>query len=219
MDDEDKIPVVSEENNIPRDEKSDIARARALALIDWKFITLGGIGSIIAGGTYPAWGVMFGFLIHLLFQPVFPCRNDTPGICTAYWNTVAEEMRIMSFKLAAGWAAIVVACFIGWTMVYVGFGSASEGLNKRVRDMAFSSLCRQEVAYFDKRSVGSITSQLEDDTAKVHGITGQPLRIMIMNVTSVFTGIIVSLVFMWPVALILFGLAPMYVMIYFILNY
>ena len=68
----------------------------------------------------------------------------------------------MSFKLAAGWVAIVIA---GWTMVYVGFGSASECLNKRMRDLEFSSLCRQDVAYFDKRSVSSVTSQLQDDTS------------------------------------------------------
>jgi ATP-binding cassette subfamily B (MDR/TAP) protein 1 len=154
---------------------------------------------------------MFGLLINLLFRPVLPCNSEVPGYCNSYWNHIAEDMRIMSFKLAAGWLVIVIACFVGWTMVFVGFGSASESLNKRMRDLAFSSLCRQDVAYFDKRAVGSITSQLQDDTCKVHGVTGQPLRILIMNVTSVFTGILVSLAFMWPVALILFGLAPMYV--------
>jgi len=54
-----------------------------------------------------------------------------------YWNQVAHDMQIMSYKLAAGWLAIVIACFVGWTMVYVGFGSASEGLNKRMRDLGF----------------------------------------------------------------------------------
>lgn len=152
---------------------------------------------------------MFGLLIKLLFQPVAPCHSTVPGFCTSKWDRIAEDMRIMSFKLAAGWLAIVIACFVGWTMVYIGFGTASESLNRRMRDLVFTSLCRQDVAYFDKRSVGNITSQLQDDTSKVHGITGQPIRILIMNVTSVFTGIIVSLAFMWPVALILFGLAPM----------
>ena len=59
---------------------------------------------------------------------------------------------------------------------------------------AFASLVKQEVAYFDKRSVGKITSQLQDDAARLHTFTGEPIRSFLIAVSSLFTGLILSFV-------------------------
>ena len=67
-------------------------------------------------------------------------------------------------------------------------------MNKRVRDAAFTALVRQEIAFFDKRSVGSITSQLQDDAARLHTFTGEPIRSLLIALSSVLTGIVLSLV-------------------------
>ena len=145
---------------------------------------------------------MLALLINLLFTPVEHCPSDKVphGLsCQAYWDGVADHMKIKSYEFAGYWAAIVAGCLIGYSLVFIGFGTASEGLNKRIRDMAFISLCRQEVAYFDKRTVGSITSQLQDDAAKIHAFSDQPIRILLINMSSVIAGIIVSFWSMWPV--------------------
>ena len=77
-------------------------------------------------------------------------------------------------------------------MTFWGFGTASERLNKRVRDSAFSALLRQEVGFFDKRSVGSITSELQDDAAKIHAFSGEPVRSFIIAIASLLTGLALS---------------------------
>jgi ATP-binding cassette subfamily B (MDR/TAP) protein 1 len=59
------------------------------------------------------------------------------------------------------------------------------------------ALLRQEVGFFDKRSVGSITSQLQDDAARIHAFSGEPVRSMIVALSSVLTGVILSFIFMW----------------------
>lgn len=140
---------------------------------------------------------MFALLIDLLFTRVYKCPIGSN--CQHNWDVAADEMKKQSYVLAGCWAAIVAGCFIGYALVFFGFGTASEGLNKRIRDMAFTALCRQEVAYFDKRTVGSITSQLQDDAAKIHAFSGQPIRIFLINLSSVIAGIIISFVYMWPV--------------------
>jgi ATP-binding cassette subfamily B (MDR/TAP) protein 1 len=147
---------------------------------------------------------MLALLIDLLFTRVHPCSSTSLpegfGSCRSYWDHVADDMKMRSYELAGYWALIVAGCFIGYALVFFGFGTASEGLNKRIRDMAFTALCRQEVAYFDKRSVGSITSQLQDDAAKIHAFSGQPIRIFLINLSSVIAGVIISFVYMWPVS-------------------
>jgi len=103
-------------------------------------------------------------------------------------------MRQRSFEVAGYWAVLVVACLLGNVVTFWGFGSASERLNKRVRDASFSSLMRQEVGFFDKRNVGTITSQLQDDAARIHAFSGEPIRSLIIAISSSITGIVISLV-------------------------
>ena len=79
-------------------------------------------------------------------------------------------------------------------LTFWGFGTASERLNKRVRDSTFAALLRQEVSYFDKRSVGRITSQLQDDATKIHAFSGEPVRSFLIAVASLVTGLVLSFV-------------------------
>jgi ATP-binding cassette subfamily B (MDR/TAP) protein 1 len=75
--------------------------------------------------------------------------------------------------------------------------------------MSFASLVRQEVAFFDKRSVGAITSQLQDDAARIHTFSGEPIRTFLIAFSSVVTGVVVSFIFMWPFALLAIGCIPL----------
>lgn len=102
-------------------------------------------------------------------------------------------MRSRSFEVAGYWAGLFVASIVGNILNFWGFGTASERLNKRLRDSSFLALMRQEVAFFDKRSVGSITSQLQDDAARIHSFSGEPIRTTIVALGSVMIGVIISL--------------------------
>jgi ATP-binding cassette, subfamily B (MDR/TAP), member 1 len=158
-----------------------------------------------------------------------PAGFDT---CKEYWQQSADEMQDDSFRVSGFWAILMFTCITGYMLVFWGFGTASERLNKRVRDTSFTALLRQEVAFFDKRSVGSITSQLQDDAARIHAFSGEPVRVFIIAMTSVVTGVVISFVvstllhaicygtfcpifltvsfsqFMWQFALLAIGCVP-----------
>mmetsp|Transcript_22456 Transcript_22456/g.33650 ORF Transcript_22456/g.33650 Transcript_22456/m.33650 type:complete len:120 (+) Transcript_22456:1016-1375(+) len=87
---------------------------------------------------------------------------------------------------------------------FYGFGKAAERMNRRVRDTAFGSLVRQEVAYFDKHSVGSITTQLQEDATLIQSFSGQPIRVLSMTLASILIGLVISFAFMWYVKLLIF---------------
>jgi ATP-binding cassette subfamily B (MDR/TAP) protein 1 len=146
------------------------------------------------------WGVLFGETIDLLFRRVQLC-DDTEGIypagvddCQLYWDTEADSMQERSYEISGYWIVVVAGCMLGNILTYYGFGMASERLNKRVRDTSFTALLRQEVSFFDKRSVGSITAQLQDDAARIQAFSGEPVRSMIVALSSVVTGVVISLI-------------------------
>jgi ATP-binding cassette subfamily B (MDR/TAP) protein 1 len=185
-----------------------LTRARKMAAPDSGFMAIGSIGALMAGGVYPMWGLTFGHTIGILFQQVLPCSpgnvppNPYGNTCGDYWGGTAHNIRFTSYRLAGYWIIIGVGAVVGNMLTYWGFGMASERLSKRVRDGAFSALVRQEASYFDKRSVGTITSQLQDDAARIQSFSGEPVRSLIIAVASVVTGIVLAFAFMWPFALL-----------------
>ena len=189
------------------------ADARKIAMPELNNYLIGGIGCAIAGGIFPAWGIVFAKLIGLLFYPAMPCDESlsiTYGFptCQDYYDFVKDEMRDLSFEVAIYWAIIIAACFIGNLLAFWGLGHATENINKRVRDCTFAALLRQEVAFFDKRSVGSITSQLQDDVSMLHAFSSEPIRTLIINLASVATGLTISMIYMWPFALLSLCVIP-----------
>lgn len=206
--DEDEINWKKE---IEEDERKafSLARARRMAAPDAGFMCVGAIGAIMAGGVYPAWGVVLGETVNLLFRRVEPCTPVSGSeYCKEYQQAIAHDMRHRSYEIGGYWVAVAADAVIGNILTYWGFGMASEHLNKRIRDTAFSSLVRQEVSFFDKRSVGSITSQLEDDSSRIHAFTGEPLRSFLIAVASIFTGLAIAFSFMWPFALVSLAVIP-----------
>ena len=217
--------------------KEHAKRARSLAKDEWGLFLLGSIGALLAGLMFPAWGVMFAFMLEALYYPIFPCPFEyapatflPPGFdslvcddsappepygncdafCDAYFDAAADDMQQKSFSVTYGWIGIIAATMVGNVLLFQGFSTASERINKRVRDAAFNALIRIEPAYFDQRTVGSITSALEEDAAIIHSFSGEPIRMLVMNSSSVLVGIIISFVFMWPFALLcLFSLPAM----------
>jgi ATP-binding cassette subfamily B (MDR/TAP) protein 1 len=191
------------ENELEVDEQraSDNAkRARLLASSDKFYFLVGGIGALFFGLMFPSWGFVFAYMIEILYTAVEDCPpvpEIVSGDCDAYWNFVADDMQDQSLRIFYAFLGVIASTLFGSTLLFWGFGVASERMNKRVRDSAFTSLLRQEIAWFDLRSPGTITSHLAEDAALLHAFSGEPIRTLVLNLSSVFIGVIVSFVYMW----------------------
>jgi ATP-binding cassette subfamily B (MDR/TAP) protein 1 len=178
----------------------DAKRARNMATVDAWYLMVGAIGAVMAGGVFPMWGLLFAETIDLLFRRVEACPGGDGAIpdgfdsCEDYWKFTAEDIQDGSFVVAGYWVIVMAGCLCGNIFSFWGFGNASERLNKRLRDSSFTALLRQEVGYFDKRSVGSLTSQLQEDAARIHSFSGEPVRAFLTAMASVVTGITLSFV-------------------------
>ena len=197
---EEKVEDTDWEKAIEEEETKafSLGRARKMASPDAFYLLVGSVGALMAGSVFPMWGLLFAETIDLLFRRVEFCNPDTVEdvlgflTCEDYWSSIADYMQKRSFEVAAFWAIVAVDSVLGNMITFWGFGMASERMNKRTRDAAFGSLVRQEIAFFDRRSVGSITSQLQDDAARMHTFTGEPVRALLIALSSVFTGLVLS---------------------------
>jgi len=102
-------------------------------------------------------------------------------------------MQTDSFQIAIFWGLNALCALIGNMIAFTGFGFAGERLIKRLRDSTFVSLVRQEVAFFDKRRIETLTSQLQNDTALLHHLVGEPIRSFTIALAAVFLGLAISL--------------------------
>ncbi|KAL3921336.1 MAG: hypothetical protein SGARI_006706, partial [Bacillariaceae sp.] len=197
----------TDEDSIDKQKASENAkRARLMAKNDGWYFCIGGIGAIFAGAVYPAWGckchaertmllvlvlpfsesfltypftVIFAYMIELLYTRV------PTGLSDQQYDDIVDDMKTLAGNIAFGSLATIVASLFGNILLYYGFGVAVERMNQRVRDNAFKSLCRQECGYFDANPVGKITSELQDDAALVHSFTGEPIRSLVVSLSSV----------------------------------
>jgi len=190
-----------------------MARARQLAAPDLGFMAIGSVGAILAGGIFPLWGILFSETVGILFLRVYACDGNASPVreytsCAEYRGATTHYLRHRSYIISIFWIVIGLESIVGFILSYWGFGMASERLNKRMRDSAFSALVRQEVSFFDKRSVGSITSQLQDDAARIHTFSGEPIRSLLIALSSVLTGVVLSFAYMWPFALLALACIP-----------
>jgi ATP-binding cassette, subfamily B (MDR/TAP), member 1 len=161
------------------------------------------LSTVFAGLIFPMWGLGFAYMVEIFFHRVSNCpplpEEETFTECDDYWMSMADIMRDKSIKLSFGYLALIACALVGYYTLYWGFGVATERMNRRVREAAFSSLVRQEVAWFDVRSPGTITSRLSDDAAMLHAYSGEPIRSLVAALSSVLVGVVLSFVFMWYV--------------------
>lgn len=152
----------------------------------------------------------------MLYLTVPFCDAVEDETCLDVWDESADFMRNRSFSVFYGLLGMIFASLIGFTVMFWGFGVGSERTSKIVRDKSFSNVLRQEVrefggifrrfknisrqrqvGWFDLKSPGALASRLGDDAALLHSFTGEPIRSVCSSLSSVFIGIIVSMVYMW----------------------
>eukprot|EP00535_Pseudo-nitzschia_heimii_P007475 CAMPEP_0197184268 /NCGR_PEP_ID=MMETSP1423-20130617/9534_1 /TAXON_ID=476441 /ORGANISM="Pseudo-nitzschia heimii, Strain UNC1101" /LENGTH=1555 /DNA_ID=CAMNT_0042635045 /DNA_START=48 /DNA_END=4715 /DNA_ORIENTATION=- len=203
------------ETQIEKEELSSFSFARAckLASPEALYLLFGSLGALMVGSIYPTWGILFAETIELLFRRIPNCTPDILELagflsCEDFWDDEAIFLKEESYTLSLYWTIIIIVCVIGYIILFWGYDHASQGINKRVRDDAFYALVRQEVSYFDKRSVGKITSGLQEDTAQVQVFISEPIKQILIALSSIVVGIVISLYYMWPFALLSIACVP-----------
>eukprot|EP00927_Polykrikos_kofoidii_P049991 TRINITY_DN43959_c0_g1_i1.p1 TRINITY_DN43959_c0_g1~~TRINITY_DN43959_c0_g1_i1.p1 ORF type:complete len:1322 (-),score=230.81 TRINITY_DN43959_c0_g1_i1:92-4057(-) len=74
-----------------------------------------------------------------------------------------------------------------------GFAVSAEHLARKIRSLTLRAMLRQEIAYFDKRPTGHLTSRLAEEAPKIRSFTGESLAAMVQLVGVLVTALYFSI--------------------------
>jgi ABC-type multidrug transport system fused ATPase/permease subunit len=106
-------------------------------------------------------------LVVALYYPILVKRLIDEGVLAGQMSRVNELALLLLVLLAAEGVATVVRDYY--------FNLAAERLTVRLRQRVFDHLLRQEIGFFDSRSVGELTTRLWDDVTVIGRVVGEPL--------------------------------------------
>ncbi|XP_056375696.1 ATP-binding cassette sub-family B member 5-like isoform X2 [Hyla sarda] len=189
---EDKVDE-TEEKKLPH-----ISFFRILRLnkSEWPYIMFGILGAIINGGAHPAFSILFAKVIAIFGT------NDPVKI--------QQDINLYSIIITV----IAVVSFLTYFIQGFMFGRSGEVLTMRLRQMAFKSMLRQEMSWFDdkKNNTGALTTRLATDASQIQTATGSRLGLIAENFSTMGIGIIISFIFGWEMTLLILVLTPVLVM-------
>ncbi|KAK3180093.1 hypothetical protein K4F52_008493 [Lecanicillium sp. MT-2017a] len=163
---------------------------------EWKLMLFGCFWCVICGGGNPTSAVFFAKQITTLSQPVLPSTKDKIKHDSDFWSSMFLMLAFVQFISFASQGVALAKC--------------SERLVHRVRDKAFRSMLRQDVAFFDKdeNTAGALTSFLSTETTHVAGLSGATLGTILLTITTLLAAIIMSIAIGWKLSLVCVSTLP-----------
>ncbi|KAL2917729.1 hypothetical protein HK105_202602 [Polyrhizophydium stewartii] len=163
-----------------------IGRIVILNRPEWFIQFLAGLGAACNGVIMPLFSIMFS------------------SILTALGSDKANFWALM-------FVALAVAAFTSNFLQIGLFRYAGEKLTRRIREMSFRALLRQEIAFFDEEqnSTGALTSKLAEDASLVQGMTGMSFGAVIQAIASIVAGLTIAFNSSWQLSLVIVGLIPL----------
>ncbi|KAI6513052.1 hypothetical protein MCOR05_012048, partial [Pyricularia oryzae] len=90
-------------------------------------------------------------------------------------SETVEAIKKRSDFWSAMYLLLAVVQFVAFAFQGLAFAKCSERLIRRVRNMTFGHLLRQDQAFFDDMETGALLSFLSTETANIAGLSGATL--------------------------------------------
>lgn len=106
---------------------------------------------------------------------------------------------------------LAIVQFFAYVTQNLTFAYCSELLVRRVRDRAFRTMLRQDIAFFDKEenTTGALTTFLSTETTHIAGMSGVTLGTILSVSTTLVVAIVVGLAVGWKLALVCTACVPL----------
>ncbi|DAA75328.1 TPA_exp: Uncharacterized protein A8136_1725 [Trichophyton benhamiae CBS 112371] len=160
---------------------------------EWKYMVFGILLGIVCGGGNPTQAVFFSKCITVLSLPLSESSEIRRQV--NFWS-------LMYLMLA-------FVQLLALTTQGIMFSHCAERLIHRVRDQTFRHILRQDIAYFDKRSAGALTSFLSTETSQLAGLSGITMMTILLMVTTLVAACTIALAVGWKLGLVCISTIPL----------
>ncbi len=172
---------------LQRNSNDNMRRFLAMSKPEALFIALGFFCAAVTGTIMPVFAILFARILSAL-------RNQSEA-----------NFLSLCFVLVA------IAAFFLYFGFSAAFGYVSAKLTRRVREIAFRTMLKQEIGYFDEdeNNTGALTRRLAEDARLVPLIGFQMYGTMLQVFSSVVAGLVIGFYYSWQMTLVLLGTIPL----------
>mmetsp|Transcript_2573 Transcript_2573/g.6073 ORF Transcript_2573/g.6073 Transcript_2573/m.6073 type:complete len:1406 (-) Transcript_2573:56-4273(-) len=140
-----------------------------------------------------------------------PCESIlTAEIVNTFYTQDAENMVEYNLQFISKFFYFALGSLVGNLMVGVGLSRSGCNLGARVRTVAFRAMLQRSMGWFDHpdNTTGELTTILGAGAEAVEGLTGLPLGFRIRALTSIVTGVAISLSYSLRIGLVSVACVP-----------
>ncbi|KAI9099534.1 P-loop containing nucleoside triphosphate hydrolase protein [Phlyctochytrium arcticum] len=165
-----------------------------------KFLIVMGIIAAMAHGVgLPLMTIIFANILGSWFtyNRAIPATAD-------YLNDQAKQGCIYFVILAAALFALAYVQMSFWMW-------SGENQSKRVRQLYFAAILRQDIGWFDNTSTGELTTRMTSDTQQMQEGISEKVGLIIQFFTTFIAGFVIAFIKGWRLALVLTACLPLLV--------
>ncbi|VAH01958.1 unnamed protein product [Triticum turgidum subsp. durum] len=169
-----------------------LSRLASLNKPEVPVLILGSVASAISGVIFPIFAILLSNVIKAFYEPPEMLKKDA-----AFWSSMFLIFGAVYF------VSLPVGSYF--------FSVAGCKLIRRIRLMTFEKVVNMEIGWFDDphNSSGSIGSRLSSDAAKVRGLVGDTLQLVVQNSATLVAGLVIAFISNWELSLIILALIPL----------
>jgi len=127
------------------------------------------------------------------------------------YETDVGELREGSNFWSIMFAVLGAGAFVSNFLGFWCFGHLGATVTHRVRMMAFESVIRQDIGFFDKpeNSAGALCARLESDAFKIKAASNEALNVAVMNIFTVGLSLGLAFTYSWQMTLVMIAAFPL----------
>nr|XP_028606429.1 ATP-binding cassette sub-family B member 5 isoform X2 [Podarcis muralis] len=177
--------------------------------LDITLMIVGLIAAAAAGTGQPLLIIVFGEMTNSF---VSTGHNNVTGaelanISGCPPSDIENEMAVHAYYFVGiGFGVLLCSMIQVWTFV-----TSSARQTARIREKFFFAVLHQEMAWFDTNQIGTLNTRLTDDINTIHEGIGDKLSIIMQNLSTFLTGIIIGFVHGWKLTLVILSVSPLLV--------
>ncbi|CAG8508599.1 11057_t:CDS:10 [Acaulospora morrowiae] len=171
--------------------------------VEYLYMFVGSIAALASGAALPLMTIVFSSFITSFYAFEY-AKNTGIGKDTAE-SKLNDEVRTKVFYFIGLGCGVFVCAYTHMSLWMM----SGERQAKRVRELYFASILRQDIAFFDSSSTGDVTTRISGDISLYQEGISEKVGLILQFSTTFITGFIIAFTKGWKLSLVLCAVFPL----------